>query len=123
MFVLQEAGDSQPRPRQAGTESAEDLLARTEREISRKLFDIETIDCLRTGFRLEDRARYLSMVELRKRVHRASLAVQTTRALEQDMEEVMEKLEKNVLQEEEVLLTVRDVQAQSMEFFLSRLRG
>ena len=96
---------------------------KTEREIDRKIFDIETVNCLRTGFRLEDRARYLSMVELRKRVHRASLAVQTTRALEQEMEEVMEKLEKNVLQEEEVLLTVRDVQAQSMEFFLSRLRG
>ena len=28
----------------------EDLLARTEREICRKLFDIETINCLRTGF-------------------------------------------------------------------------
>ena len=96
---------------------------RTEREISRKIFDIETITCLKAGFKLEDRAKYLAMLELRKRVHRASLTLQTRRVLEREMEEVTEKLEKNILLEEEVLLSVREVQAQSIEYFLSRLRG
>ena len=123
MFVLQGAGDSQPRPRQAGTESAEDLLARTEREISRKLFDIETIDCLRTGFRLEDRSQYLSFLELRRRTHRASLGLQTTRMLEQEVEEVTKRLEQNIMLEEKVLLSVREVQNETVEYFLSRISG
>ena len=38
------------------------------------------------------------------------------------MEEVTDNLEKNILLEEEVLLSVREVQAQSIEYFLSRLR-
>ena len=99
------------------------MLERTEKEISRKVFDIQTINCLRKGFRLEDRARYLSMVELRKRIHRASVSLQTTRLLEQEVEEVTKKLEMNILLEEQLLLTVREVQAQSVEYFLSRLSG
>ena len=98
-------------------------MVRTEKEISRKISDIETINCLRKGFRLEDRARYLSMVELRKRIHRASVSLQTTRLLEQEVEEVTKKLEMNILLEEQLLLTVREVQAQSVEYFLSRLSG
>ena len=96
---------------------------RTEKEISRKIFDIETINCLRTGFRLEDRARYLSLVELRKRIHRASVSLQKTRVLEQEVEEITKKLELNILLEEELLLTVREIQAQSVEYFLSSLSG
>ena len=101
----------------------EDLLERTEKEISRKIIDIETINCLRTGFRPEDRTRYLSMVELRKRVHRASVSLQSTMVLDQKMEELTKRLEKDIQLEEELLLTVREVQAESVEYFLSRLRG
>ena len=100
-----------------------DLLVRTEKEISRKIIDIETINCLRAGFRPEDRTKYLSMVELRKRVHRASVSLQTTMVMEQEMETATKKLEKEILLEEELLLTVRQVQAESVEYFLSRLRG
>ena len=107
----------------SSTKSKKDLLERTEKEISRKIIDIETINCLRTGFRPEDRTRYLSMVELRKRVHRASVSLQSTMVLDQKMEELTKRLEKDIQLEEELLLTVREVQAESVEYFLSRLRG
>ena len=107
----------------SSTKPKKDLLERTEKEISRKIIDIETINCLRTGFRPEDRTRYLSMVELRKRVHRASVSLQSTMVLDQKMEELTKRLEKDIQLEEELLLTVREVQAESVEYFLSRLRG
>ena len=107
----------------SSTKSKKDLLERTEKEISRKIIDIETINCLRTGFRPEDRTRYLSMVELRKRVHRASVSLQSTMVLDQKMEELTKRMEKDIQLEEELLLTVREVQAESVEYFLSRLRG
>ena len=123
MFVLQVAAETLSRPSRANCKPREDFLARTEMEISMKLFDIETINCLRMGFRLEDRASYISLVELRRRVHRASLTVQSMRLLEQEMEMVTKRLEKNLLLEEELLLTAREVQAQTTEYLLSRLTG
>ena len=113
MFVLQVARETLSTSSRENCKPREDLLVRTEMEISMKLFDIETINCLRMGFRLEDRASYISLVELRRRVHRASLTVQSMRVLEQEMEMVTKRLEKNLLLEEELLLAAREVPAQT----------
>ena len=99
------------------------MLARTEREISRKLFDLETINCLRKGFRLEDRSQYLAYLDLRMRTHRASLGLQTTRMLGQEMEDVTRRLEQNIKLEEEVQDSLEEVQTETMEYFLYRLSG
>ena len=99
------------------------MLARTEREISRKLFDLETINCLRKGFSLEDRSQYLAYLDLRMRTHRASLGLQTTRMLGQEMEDVTRRLEQNIKLEEELQDSLEEVQTETMEYFLYRLSG
>ena len=101
----------------------ENLLARTEREISRKLFDIETINCLRKGFSLEDRSQYLAYLDLRMRTHRASLGLQTARVLEQEVEDARRRLEQTIMLEEELLLSLVEVQTETMEYFLFRIGG
>ena len=99
------------------------MLAGTEREISRKLFDIETINCLRKGFSLENRSQYLAYLDLRMRTHRASLGLQTSRMLEQELGDARRRLEQTIMLEEELLLSLEEVRTETMEYFLCRLGG
>ena len=98
----------------------EDLVSISEQEMRRKLVYIESINCLTEGYSLDDLPRYLATLDLKKKVHRAVVSLQTSRLLEQEMEKQTATLEREILKEEEFLVTLREIQAESLVKLQSR---
>ena len=87
----------------------------------RKIVYIESINCLTEGFSLDDLPTYLALLDLKKKVHRAMLNLQTSMFLEQEMEKQTASLERTILKEEHFLVTLREIQAESLDKLQSRL--
>ena len=83
---------------------------------------MESVNCLKEGYNLEDLPRYLETLELRKMIHRASVNVNTLTTVEQEIKRKNLLMRETILECEEYLTTVRKVQRETLEVLQSRMR-
>ena len=98
----------------------ENLVTSTVQEIRRKIIYIQSINCLREGFSLEDLPTYLQTLDTKKKMYERMVALQTSRILEREMAKQTMMLEEAIRRENKFLVTLREIQGDSLNQLQSR---
>merc|ERR1712150_327358 len=93
----------------------ESLVTTTVQEIRWKIIYIQSINCLREGFSLEDLPTYLQTLDIKKKMYERMVTLQTSRILELEMEKQKLMLEEAIERENKFLATLREIQGDSLD--------